>query len=212
VNLPAAGAGQPVKLRWRMGSDSSVSHTGWRVDTVSVSGGFVCAPPAVSAVSRKVHGGAGTFDINLPLTGTPGVECRNGPVSGEYQVVVNFANPVSLSGASVTSGTGNVNTFSASGSTVTVNLTGVTNAQTLSISLSDVSDGTNMGCVSIPMSVLAGDTNGNGTVNASDVSQTKLQSGSAVTGSNFRTDVNANGAINASDVSSVKTRSGTSLP
>ena len=31
----------------------------------------------VSAVSRKTHRTAGTFDINLPLTGEPGVECRN---------------------------------------------------------------------------------------------------------------------------------------
>ena len=31
-----------------------------------------------SAVSRMTHGGAGDFDVNLPLTGEPGVECRNG--------------------------------------------------------------------------------------------------------------------------------------
>lgn len=37
VNLPAAAAGQNIVLRWRMGSDESVSHDGWRVDTVSIS-------------------------------------------------------------------------------------------------------------------------------------------------------------------------------
>jgi hypothetical protein len=37
VNLPAAAAGQSIVLRWRMGSDSSVSDQGWRVDTVSIS-------------------------------------------------------------------------------------------------------------------------------------------------------------------------------
>ena len=58
------------------------------------------------------------------------------------------------------------------------------------------------------MGGLAGDTNGNGSVNASDVSQTKAQSGVAVMASNFRTDVNSNGSINASDVSNVKSRSG----
>ena len=30
------------------------------------------------AVSRKVPGGAATFDVNLPLDGTPGIECRTG--------------------------------------------------------------------------------------------------------------------------------------
>ena len=51
------------------------------------------------------------------------------------------------------------------------------------------------------MGVLAGDTGGSGAVNGTDVSQTKLQSGQPVTGSNFRTDVGVNGAINGTDVS-----------
>jgi len=38
VNLPAAAAGRMVRLRWRMGSNSSISVTGsvWRVDTITV--------------------------------------------------------------------------------------------------------------------------------------------------------------------------------
>lgn len=36
VNLPAAAVGQNVQLRWRMGSDTSVSDVGWRVDTIQV--------------------------------------------------------------------------------------------------------------------------------------------------------------------------------
>src|SRR4030095_9153513 len=36
VNLPASGVGQPVKFRWRMCSDTSVTHAGWRVDNVSI--------------------------------------------------------------------------------------------------------------------------------------------------------------------------------
>ncbi len=52
VLLPAAAAGQQTRLRWRMGTDSSVSGIGWRVDTVQLSDGFLCAanqPPAVNA-------------------------------------------------------------------------------------------------------------------------------------------------------------------
>ncbi|MBL0129937.1 MAG: hypothetical protein IPP43_01455 [Chitinophagaceae bacterium] len=37
VNLPPASAGQPCQLKFRMGSDNSVSATGWRVDNFSVS-------------------------------------------------------------------------------------------------------------------------------------------------------------------------------
>src|SRR5439155_3753876 len=35
-----------------------------------------CNPLQItSVVSRKVHGAAGTFDVDLPLSGEPGVEC-----------------------------------------------------------------------------------------------------------------------------------------
>jgi hypothetical protein len=43
VNLPASSNGQPVKLRFRFASDCSVSSTGWNIDTIKVSGAFVCA-------------------------------------------------------------------------------------------------------------------------------------------------------------------------
>jgi uncharacterized protein YdgA (DUF945 family) len=75
-----------------------------------------------------------------------------------------------------------------------------------------VNDGSNTGNVSIPMSVLLGDSNANKSVNSSDVTQTKVQSGQAVTALNFREDVTASGAINSSDVSLVKSKSGTALP
>src|SRR4029077_101301 len=32
----------------------------------------------VSAVSRKTHSFAGDFDVNLPITGNAGIECRTG--------------------------------------------------------------------------------------------------------------------------------------
>lgn len=41
-NLPAT-AGQNVQLRWRMASDCSVSATGWNVDTIKITGGFLCS-------------------------------------------------------------------------------------------------------------------------------------------------------------------------
>ncbi len=36
VNLPAAVAGQPIRLRWRFGADSDVASTGWWVDDVTI--------------------------------------------------------------------------------------------------------------------------------------------------------------------------------
>jgi hypothetical protein len=62
------------------------------------------------------------------------------------------------------------------------------------------------------MNVLLGDTTGNKAVNSSDISQTKGQSGVAISASNFRTDTTVSGATNASDVSQVKANSGHAVP
>ena len=164
-----------------------------------------------SSVSRKMHGAA-VFDIALPLTGAAGIECRTGGVNSNHQVIVTFPSVVSLTSASVTTGTGSVSSVTVSGGQVTVNLTGVSNAQTIVITLFGVSDGTNTSNVSVPMGVLLGDTSGNGSVNATDVSLTKSKSGQAVDASNFRTDVTVSNSINSSDVSTVKSKSGTALP
>jgi N-acetylneuraminic acid mutarotase len=179
-------------------------------------GGRYCAqsqaPMAQSAFSRKTHGTAGAFDVPLPLTGNVGVECRSGGATNDYQMIINFATTVTVGSASVTSGTGSVSSFSVSGSQVTVNLTGVTNVQRITVTLMNVNDGTHMGNVPVSMGVLIGDVNGNALVNAADVALTKSQVGMAVSGSNFREDVNANGVINSVDVALVKARVGTALP
>jgi hypothetical protein len=95
-----------------------------------------------------------------------------------------------------------------------VNLTGGSNAQTITVSLTDVIDsaGNSGDSVSASMGVLIGDTNGDGLVNSADIGQTKSQSGNAVTASNFREDVNTDGFINSADIGPVKSKSGTGLP
>ena len=55
---------------------------------------------------RKVHNGAGSFSINLPLTGEPGVECR--AAGGDHTLVFTFNSDIVSGNASVTSGTGSV--------------------------------------------------------------------------------------------------------
>jgi len=106
-----------------------------------------------------------------------------------------------------------VGSISGSGTpTITVNLTGVTDVQRITVTLNSVSDGTNTGDVPISMGVLVADVNANGAVNASDVALTKSQVGQPVTGSNFREDVNANGTISATDVAIAKSDVGHALP
>ena len=173
----------------------------------------VCALP-VACVSRKMHSGT-PYDVPLPLVGARGVECRAGQGAGgtDHQMVVTFSTPVTVGSASVTFGTGSVvGSPIVAGNIVTINLTGVTNAQTIVVTLSNVSDGVNMGNLIVPMGVLQGDTSGNGTVSSTDVSQTKSRTGQSVSASNFREDVNVSGSITATDVSTVKSRTGTALP
>ena len=163
-------------------------------------------------VSRKIHENAGTFDVELPSSGSPGIECRSGGGSNSYTIVFTFTNNVSVQNATVTAGAGSVTNFVVVGNVVTVNLTGIINAQTITVTLSSVSDGTNTSDVEAAMSVLLGDTNADRFVDSVDTSQTKSQSGNAVGASNCREDVNVDGFIDAVDVSFVKSKSGTALP
>lgn len=180
---------------------------GWSL-TVTTAG--VPALQLSSAVSRKTHGGAGAFDVNLPLTGEPGVECRSGTL-GSHTLVFNFTNNVVSGSASVTSGAGSVSgspTFS--GHAMTVNLVGVADVQKITVTLTGVTDNFAqvLPATAVSANILLGDTTGNKVVNASDVALAKAQSGAPVTAGNFRNDTNANGAINASDVAQVKASSG----
>jgi Concanavalin A-like lectin/glucanases superfamily/Putative Ig domain/Bacterial Ig domain/Matrixin len=173
-----------------------------------------CTPPLQlsSAVSEKTHGGAGTFDVPLPLTGPLGIECRSGPVEGEHKLVFTFSNAVVSGNASVFSGTGSVSgspTFA--GKTMSVNLTGVTNAQQITVKLSGVTDAVAqvLADTTVSMNVLLGDVNANRLVNSTDTSLVQAQSGQPVSASNFRKDVNANGLIDSTDTSIVQSKSGT---
>ncbi|HJX24664.1 MAG TPA: dockerin type I domain-containing protein, partial [Chthoniobacterales bacterium] len=167
-----------------------------------------------SAVSQKMHNGLGPFSVPLPLTGTPGLECRNS--NGDHTIVFTFNNNVVSGNASVTTQTGGSVSGSPvfSGNTATVNLTGVTNAQQITVTLSGTTDNFSqvLPDTSVSMSVLTGDTTADGVVNSADVTQTRRQSGSAADSSNFREDLNLDGAIDSGDITLVRRQSGSSLP
>ncbi len=191
-------------------NDSSIRFTGNVVATAH--------PVAVAGVvSRKVHGAAGTFDINL--VSAPSVECRSGGANGNHTLVFSFANTLTgVGGASVTSGTGSVSSSAIDGGDAhnyIVNLTGVSNAQRVTVTLANVTDsaGGNSSAVPITMDVLLGDANSSGSVNTTDIAQTKSASGQPVDASDFRRDFNfSGGTINATDIAVVKASSGTALP
>lgn len=159
----------------------------------------------VNAVSRKTHGSAGIFDLDI--TSGSAIECRSGGANNDYTVIFTFTNSVTSCGVAstgtVTAGPNSnqcsVDINAPSGQHVTVQLTGVTDSNA------------NIGTFSATMGVLVGDTNADTFVDAVDTSDTKSQSGKSVTSSNFREDVNADGFIDAVDVALVKSKSGTAL-
>jgi hypothetical protein len=164
------------------------------------------------------HGSAGTFDIDLPLTGQPGIEDRTAGAANNYTVVVTFDVPVTVSNVTVTPGNGGTaslvpgNGFTVNNSEVIINLTNVSNAQTLNINLLGVSGGGNSGDVSIPMGVLIGDVNANRVVDGNDVAQVQSNTRQTANSANFRFDVNATGQIDGNDVSVTQAHTRTSLP
>ena len=101
--------------------------------------GAIPVPTPTAIVSRKTHGAAGPFDIDLKAP-APGIECRTGGATGDHTIILTFATTITVNGngsvkAQVTSGTGavgsngvaNGNAVTASGTQVTVPLTNVTN-------------------------------------------------------------------------------------
>src|ERR1043166_376409 len=179
----------------------------------SGTGSGPCAP-GPTVVSRKVHGAAGTFDIPMPLSGPSGIEDRigNNGVAGNHTIVLTY--PSSPAGATATiathnpSGTGNVSNVSVSGNDLVVDLTGVSDHQVLTLSVS----GGSVSPAVVPLGFLLGDTNANRKVNSGDISKSKAQSGAPVTSTTFRSDVDVTGQIGSTDVSMIKANSGASVP
>jgi hypothetical protein len=219
INM-GAFAGLDVRVRFRLACDpfaaGSQPGQGWWIDDVQFTN-TVVEGPCPTVVSRKTHGSAGDFDINLPLSGTRGNECRSGGTSNAYTIVYTLDRTViGARTATVTQGTATVGapTLGPSANQITVPLTGVSNAQHLTISLNGVEDasGKILNNLVGRMDVLLGDVNASGRVDAADVSLVRQQTLQPITTSNFREDINASGRIDAADVSIARQQTLTSLP
>jgi hypothetical protein len=174
----------------------------------------------IGAVSRKTHVGAGDFDVDLPLIGTPGIECRlGGANTGNHKMVITFSGPVTVNGKSNPSpadgsvtGVGSISAITINGSTVTVDLTGVANAQTITVNLTNVSDTLRSGNVAVPMSVLLADVNKTARVDSNDVFEVRQNSLTAPTNTTFRDDIDLSGRIDSNDVFVARQQTLTGLP
>jgi len=218
INL-GAFAGLDVRIRFRLACDpfaaGSLPGVGWWIDDVQVTNTVVegaCAP----VVSRKLHG-TQNFDITLPPSGTPAIECRSGGASNAFTLVYTLGGNISATGtASVRQGTATPGTptLGPNANQITVPLTNVINAQHLVITLDGVQDaaGAILNNLVARMDVLLGDVDASGRVDSTDVFQVRQQSLQNANSSNFRTDVDESGRIDSTDVFITRQNTLTSLP
>ena len=162
----------------------------------------------ISAASRLTHGSAGTFDVNMPLTGTSGVECRSATT---YNAVFTFDVPITSGEVTVIGGTATVGAITFSGNSMTAQLTGVTSAEIVTLHTQNINgDGQAHG--DVPFGFLTADVNGNRIVDRPDQQRIQADRGQPVTASNFRDDINLSGILDRPDLQSVQTNRGHSIP
>ena len=175
------------------------------------------APGSSSLALLSAESIKGGFAIDLPLTGTPGVEPRNGGRQGNFTVELTFTNNLT----SVASATTSCGTVTSSMIDTTdphryiVELAGAAcNAQDVTVTLSGVTDdqSNSLPAASVTMGLLLGDVDGDGTVTKTDTTLTKADNGQSTDSTNFREDLNANGTIDRNDARTVRQQVGTSLP
>ena len=165
--------------------------------TESVRNAFI-GPSPTQVVSRKVHGGAGTFDLPLSTIVTnPTTEPRQGPTQ---TIVFTFASAVSTASVAITEGAAIAGVPTFNGNDVIVPLTGVTDLQYVTVSLSNVTlSGGGTGSGSARLGFLLGDVNQNRVVTLSDLGLLNAQLTQPVTAANYLKDVNASGTITLAD-------------
>ncbi|MGI9089161.1 MAG: hypothetical protein ACR2HH_15715 [Chthoniobacterales bacterium] len=192
-------------------------------DSLAYTSTYTVAPndtcsPVLSVVSRKTHGPAGDFDIDLPFAGNAGIECRRN-ASNTHLLIYTFDRnvtvPVAASATVSPSGSATV-AAGPNANQVSVTVSGAPNAQHVVVTLNGVQDAaaptTVLNNLAGRLDVLLGDTSADGSVSGADVTQTKAQAGNLTNAGNFREDVTLDGSISGADVTVVKRNGGQQLP
>jgi hypothetical protein len=128
--------------------------------------------------------------------------------------VFQFDKAVVSGTASIAEGTAVVGTVTFAGSEMTVNLTGVSNQQYVTVTVSNVAaaDGGTGGSGSGRIGYLAGDVNQSRNVSVADLGMVNAQLAQTVTVANYLRDVNASGTLTVADVGLTNGKLTTVLP
>jgi len=158
------------------------------------------APAIVAAVSRKEHGSAGFFDVEVSIASA--VEPRRG---GPTTLIVTFDRAVERVGepgaSDVTLSSGRVHSLSISGCELTVEISGAANAATFTVAFPGIVGLDGIGVMdTLCFGTLEGDVDGDRGSNLFDMVGVRDVLNAAVNGGNFACDVDANGRINLFDL------------
>ena len=170
------------------------------------------APVLVSAVSRKVHGAAGTFDLPLSLDiDNPSVEPRFGPAQ---TIVMTFDRAIAAATPHVIEGSATLGTATISGNSVITPLVAVGDQQYVRLALTGVTatSGGIAGSAWVRAGFLAGDVSQNGVVTVSDAGAVNLRLAQPLTATNYLYDVNASGAVTIADKGATTSNLAKALP
>jgi hypothetical protein len=182
------------------------------------------APIAMTDVakSRKVHGAAGTFDIDIDpsgsmIAGTAITVEPRAAQTGSHKVIFTFNAPVASVGSVMAITQSNVSlptSFAYSGNqlvaTIGTSSTIVPNANRVLVTVSGV-NGTTL-AAKAAVGYLYADVTGSRAVNGTDSTQITLRVGQALTSGSARYDITVNGAISSTDTTQASISNGTSLP
>ena len=168
----------------------------------------VAAPPAiVSAVSRKVHGQAGPFDINVSQP--TAIESRQ---SGPTEVIVTFDRLFQLltgASADVQTSQGTVTSLAPAGHELAVELENAGGPGAVTLSFPGIADAGNASAVATEIlcfRVLQADATNDGQVNIFDLVAIRNTLNQPVDAGNFTRDINVDGVINVFDLVATRNR------
>jgi hypothetical protein len=161
-------------------------------------------PVLQSAVSRRVHGASGTFDLPLTLTAvgvvnhSPTIDPRQGP---NQTIVFTFDKPLNAATVTINEGVATAGAPTFSGNAVVVPLSGVNNQQYVTVTLTNVAstDGGTGGAGEARVGFLLGDVNGSRVVSVADLGIVNSVLAQVVTASNYLKDVNVSGTLTLAD-------------
>ncbi|HWX19240.1 MAG TPA: hypothetical protein VN578_04945, partial [Candidatus Binatia bacterium] len=70
VSLPTSAQGQTVQFRWRCGTDNGVGKSGWRIDSIGITGYSCCArtPPLLPLQTNRTIAGLSTLIVTNTAT------------------------------------------------------------------------------------------------------------------------------------------------